>query len=47
MRKCYQSHLYLSLLNGCDGGPSSLISPTGGQNYLHFQRKTQEDWPGR
>ena len=21
--------------------------PTGGQNYLQFQRKTQEDWPER
>ena len=41
MRKCYQSHPSLSPLNGCDGGLRSVMSPTGGQNYLQFWRKTQ------
>ena len=33
--------------NGCDGRLRSVMSPTGGQNYLQFCRKTQEDWPER
>ena len=27
MRECYQSHLYPSLLNGCDGGLRSVMDP--------------------
>ena len=42
-RKCYQSHPYPSLPNGCNRKLRSVMSPTGGWNYLLFCWKTQED----
>ena len=35
--------IYKSALNGCDGRLRSVKSLTGGQNYLHFQRRIWED----
>ena len=35
-----QSHPYTRLPNGCNGRLRSVMSLTGGQNYLQFCRKT-------